>query len=382
MREQDQPDGVAHLGEQRDLALERRVGEQLVDRLDLLAAGGLGVVGDAGEAALPGQRVRRGPGRTRRSCRLSSRLAALGMLALSSFCTQPRRISRATIQSVLHHDVAAGVLAGLQLRLDLGEELVVVVVVLGVVDLDAGLLRERVERRVLLGLVVDVDVLGPVGPVDDLLGVGACPSARLVAGAAFVCRARWCRRRPAPAATPRRPRAVQQRAAGEQCRARERPTAGRESVVGSWAWVLPDAASGTVLSVSSCEDGAVPGLAGHPGDVGHDVLDAACTPRASRRYMSLPKPDALTPPCGISLMIGMWSLTQTQPGLDLAGGALRPGRRPGSTRRRPARTACRWPARCASSSVSKGSDDEHGPEDLVLHRSSRSWSTSATSVGS
>ena len=29
--------------------------------------------------------------------------------------------------------------------------------------------------------------------------------------------------------------------------------------------------------------------------------------------MSLPKPDCFMPPWGISLMIGMWSLTQTQP---------------------------------------------------------------------
>ena len=29
--------------------------------------------------------------------------------------------------------------------------------------------------------------------------------------------------------------------------------------------------------------------------------------------MSLPKPDCFIPPCGISLMIGMWSLTHTQP---------------------------------------------------------------------
>jgi hypothetical protein len=29
--------------------------------------------------------------------------------------------------------------------------------------------------------------------------------------------------------------------------------------------------------------------------------------------MSLPKPEALWPPCGISLMIGAWSLIQTQP---------------------------------------------------------------------
>ena len=31
--------------------------------------------------------------------------------------------------------------------------------------------------------------------------------------------------------------------------------------------------------------------------------------------MSLPKPEAPSPPCGISLMIGMWSLIHTQPAL-------------------------------------------------------------------
>ena len=35
--------------------------------------------------------------------------------------------------------------------------------------------------------------------------------------------------------------------------------------------------------------------------------------------MSLPKPDALYPPCGISLMIGMWSLIHTQPAAISAG---------------------------------------------------------------
>ena len=75
--------------------------------------------------------------------------------------------------------VAAGVLAGGQLRLDLGEELVVVVDVLGVVDLDAGLLREGVQRRVRRGLVVDVDVRRPVRPVDDLVGVGLVRPGRL-----------------------------------------------------------------------------------------------------------------------------------------------------------------------------------------------------------
>ena len=68
-------------------------------------------------------------------------------------------------------DVTAGVLAALEEGAHLGVELVVVVVVLGVVHLDAGLLGERVERGARLLVLRDVDVLGPVGPVDDLVGV-------------------------------------------------------------------------------------------------------------------------------------------------------------------------------------------------------------------
>ena len=66
------------------------------------------------------------------------------------------------------HEVAPGVLARGELRLDLGEELVVVVDVLGVVDLDPGRLvnASRVGRCFSSSYV---DVLGPVGPVDDLL---------------------------------------------------------------------------------------------------------------------------------------------------------------------------------------------------------------------
>lgn len=66
-------------------------------------------------------------------------------------------------------DVPADVLAGRELRLDLAEELDVVVDVLGVLDLDAGPFGERVQRRPVLLVVADVHVLGPVGEVDHLL---------------------------------------------------------------------------------------------------------------------------------------------------------------------------------------------------------------------
>lgn len=56
-----------------------------------------------------------------------------------------------------------------ELRLDLAEELDVVVDVLGVLDLDPGALRERLQGGPVLAVVGDVHVLGPVGEVDLLL---------------------------------------------------------------------------------------------------------------------------------------------------------------------------------------------------------------------
>ena len=68
--------------------------------------------------------------------------------------------------------VAAGVGAGGEQGAHLGVELVVVVVVLGVVDLDPGLLGERGQGWVALGLLVDVEVRRPVRPVDHHVGSG------------------------------------------------------------------------------------------------------------------------------------------------------------------------------------------------------------------
>ena len=60
-----------------------------------------------------------------------------------------------------------------QLRLDLGEVLVVVVDVLGVVDRDAGLLGELLQgRRIGRPVLGHVDIERPVRPVDGLVGVG------------------------------------------------------------------------------------------------------------------------------------------------------------------------------------------------------------------
>ena len=168
--QQDEPDGVAHLEEEGDLALEGRVGEELGDRLDLLAAGRVEVVRDAGEAALP------------REGELAARVeldVLEGLLEVGGVrdVRGVQRLDVALADQARDHPVgaaphvAAGVLARLEQRAHLGVELVVVVVVLGVVDLDAGRLGERVERRARLLVVGEVDVLRPVRPVDDLLGV-------------------------------------------------------------------------------------------------------------------------------------------------------------------------------------------------------------------
>ena len=71
-----------------------------------------------------------------------------------------------------HDDVAADVLPLLELGAHLRVELAVVVHVLGVDDLEAGQLLERLEARTRPGLVVDVDVERPVRPVDELVDRG------------------------------------------------------------------------------------------------------------------------------------------------------------------------------------------------------------------
>ncbi len=136
-----------------------------------------GVVGDAGQSALPRHGV------LPRSCPSSgcagssTRFAStLGRLLLSSFWSQPRLTIRPAIQSVEHEDVATGGLAVGELVADDAEELVVVVDVGDVVDLDAASLLERLEGRVdrdLLAALLDlllVDVERPVGEVQRLLG--------------------------------------------------------------------------------------------------------------------------------------------------------------------------------------------------------------------
>ena len=141
-----------------------------VDRLDLLAAGGVEVVRDAGEAALPRQRV--DAARVELDV-LQRRLEVGGVGDVG----RVELLDVALADEARDHpvgaapDVTAGVLAALEEGAHLGVELVVVVVVLGVVDLDAGLLGEGIERGTRLLVLRDVDVLGPVGPVDDLVGV-------------------------------------------------------------------------------------------------------------------------------------------------------------------------------------------------------------------
>ena len=117
-----------------------------VDRLDLLAAGGRRGCRRCRRSRSARAASRRRPGSNSTSFSDGSRLARLGMLAVVELlhvaqADQPRDHP---VGAAPH--VAAGVLATLEERAHLGVELVVVVVVLGVVDLDAGLLGERVER--------------------------------------------------------------------------------------------------------------------------------------------------------------------------------------------------------------------------------------------
>ena len=125
----DQAEGVAVLAEDHDLALEVG-GPQVVDGLEVTTDLGL-VVGDAGEPALPGQRVL--PARVERHV-----LELVQQVGRVRHPDQLQRLAELLADHPVGHpvgedeDVAVDVLAGPQLRGDLVEVGVVVVDVLGV----------------------------------------------------------------------------------------------------------------------------------------------------------------------------------------------------------------------------------------------------------
>ena len=173
---------VAHLGEQGDPALEVGAGEQLLEAPHL--AGLRGVVGDAGQAALP-RRVELEVGvpllAAQRVDQVRVQVRDLGLVERLD-PAEPDHPGRHPVGE--HHHVALDRLAGAELVAHLGVELGVVVDVVGVVDGDAGALLEDVERRRLL--LLRVDVRRPVG--DDqrhLLGgdVGRRAELRVLLGA-------------------------------------------------------------------------------------------------------------------------------------------------------------------------------------------------------
>ena len=127
------------------------------------------VPADAGEAALPGQRML-APLVVVDVQQIRVEVLDVRDLAVVEVCVYPSRIQRLTIQSVRHDDVGADVFAERQLVLHLGVVGVVVVDVFAVVDLDPGLLGEGVERRVGAGVLVGVEVERPVGPDHLLVG--------------------------------------------------------------------------------------------------------------------------------------------------------------------------------------------------------------------
>ena len=160
MPEHDQPQRVAHLREHGDVAREGGV-EDVVHALQL-APGELRVVADAGQAGLPDQAV------------LAARVEGHVLEVLAEVhpvrdvllvqllhVAQPDQPARHPVRQ--DDDVAADALAAAEGLADLGEELVVVVDVLGVGDADAGLVLEVGDR-----IAVDV-----VGPVRDAEGVQA-----------------------------------------------------------------------------------------------------------------------------------------------------------------------------------------------------------------
>jgi hypothetical protein len=155
----------------RDLALEIRcpqVGKALQVAPDLAL-----VIADAGEAALPGERML--------SARVEGHvLEGLPQVGRVRHTDEIKGLHEAVPDDPVGHpvgqgeDVSVDVLTRtrLQLGLDLGHVGVVVVDVLRVTGLDAGLLDEGLKGRIVLLLLVVVQVCRPVGPGHRLVGRG------------------------------------------------------------------------------------------------------------------------------------------------------------------------------------------------------------------
>src|SRR6188472_498727 len=181
--EHHEPHRVGHLGQHRDLALELRVLEELLDRRhrprDVL------VPRDAGHTRLPRKAVRP-VGVERRALLRVDEVRDVRDLVLVEWLDpllahEELRVPRAVRED---EDVAVDPTTLRQRALDLREVRRVVVDVLEVVDLDAGLLGELVERRVLLRLLVVVDVERPVREAEHVRDLAAptSPARRPAAG--------------------------------------------------------------------------------------------------------------------------------------------------------------------------------------------------------
>ncbi len=157
---------VLVVAEHADLALERSV-LQIRPTGDLLADT-LGVVADASDAGLPRHRVDVAVV----IARALHQAAGVGVEVRHLRLVEGRQIAQlhqlVEVRAVGDDDdVVADALAGGELRLDLAEERRVLLDDLLVGDLDAGLLGEQVERRmVVLVLVARVEVERPVGEVE------------------------------------------------------------------------------------------------------------------------------------------------------------------------------------------------------------------------
>ncbi len=190
--EHDQAESVAHLGQHGDLALEFGI-EEIFDAGEL-ASGLLRVVADADHARHPRHAVL--PARI--EAHVAQRVEEVGLVGEAGV------VERRAIAERDHpgdhpvgedHDVAVDRLVALQRLVDLGEELVVVVDVLAVLDGDPGRCRE-----IRNGLLVDVE--RPVGdPQRALWGAvaAAVEGAAAGASAAFLPQAAS---RPPPKARP------------------------------------------------------------------------------------------------------------------------------------------------------------------------------------